>query len=30
MKGFSDSKPHSLHPSGRIFSGRRSFFIYTT
>ncbi|EFE8585055.1 TPA: cytoplasmic protein, partial [Escherichia coli] len=26
MKGFSDNKPHSFHPSGRVFSGRRGFF----
>ncbi|TYY93189.1 cytoplasmic protein, partial [Escherichia coli] len=25
MKGFSDNKPHSFHPSGRVFSGRRGF-----
>ncbi|EFC9590304.1 cytoplasmic protein, partial [Escherichia coli] len=23
-----DNKPHSFHPSGRVFSGRRGFFIY--
>ncbi|EDY7500528.1 TPA: cytoplasmic protein [Escherichia coli] len=28
MKGFSDNKPHSFHPSGRVFSWRRGFFIY--
>ncbi|NAQ44292.1 cytoplasmic protein [Escherichia coli] len=28
MEGFSDNKPHSFHPSGRVFSGRRGFFIY--
>ncbi|ESA84187.1 hypothetical protein HMPREF1617_03236 [Escherichia coli 908675] len=26
VKGFSDNKPHSFHPSGRVFSGRRGFF----
>ncbi|OTB58377.1 hypothetical protein AW061_11165 [Escherichia coli] len=26
---FSDNKRHSFHPSGRVFSGRRGFFIYT-
>ncbi|EFN7629472.1 cytoplasmic protein [Escherichia coli] len=25
---FSDNKRHSFHPSGRVFSGRRGFFIY--
>ncbi|ELV20998.1 putative cytoplasmic protein [Escherichia coli 09BKT078844] len=29
VKGFPDNKPHSFHPSGRVFSGRRGFFIYT-
>ncbi|EFC1525709.1 cytoplasmic protein [Escherichia coli] len=29
VKGFSDNKPHSFHRSGRVFSGRRGFFIYT-
>ncbi|PFF93615.1 cytoplasmic protein [Escherichia albertii] len=28
VKGFSDNKPHSFHPSGCVFSGRRGFFIY--
>ncbi|ASL29185.1 cytoplasmic protein [Escherichia coli] len=28
VKGFSDNKPHSFHPSGRVFSGRLGFFIY--
>ncbi|KDT36055.1 hypothetical protein AC67_5118 [Escherichia coli 2-052-05_S4_C1] len=28
--GFSDNKPHSFHPSGHVFSGRRGFFIYYT
>ncbi|EFI3643300.1 cytoplasmic protein, partial [Escherichia coli] len=23
MKGLSDNKPYSFHPSGRVFSGRR-------
>lgn len=27
---FSDNKRHSFHPSGRVFSGRRGFFIYYT
>lgn len=27
---FSDNKHHSFHPSGRVFSGRRGFFIYYT
>ncbi|EAC1328959.1 cytoplasmic protein, partial [Escherichia coli] len=26
MKGFSDNKPYSFHPSGRVFSGRCGFF----
>ncbi|ESE28252.1 hypothetical protein HMPREF1621_05011 [Escherichia coli A25922R] len=30
VKGFSDNKPHSFHPSGRVFSGRLAFFIYYT
>ncbi|ARA09342.1 cytoplasmic protein [Escherichia coli] len=30
VKGFSDNKRHSFHPSGRVFSGRRGFFIYYT
>ncbi|ESE01797.1 cytoplasmic protein [Escherichia coli] len=30
VKGFSDNKPHSFHPSARVFSGRRGFFIYYT
>ncbi len=29
VKGFSDNKRHSFHPSGRVFSGRRGFFIYS-
>ncbi|KDU09332.1 hypothetical protein AC58_3345 [Escherichia coli 3-105-05_S3_C3] len=29
VKGFSDNKRHSFHLSGRVFSGRRGFFIYT-
>ncbi|HAJ3343691.1 cytoplasmic protein [Escherichia coli] len=29
VKGFSDNKRHSFHRSGRVFSGRRGFFIYT-
>ncbi|EFN9664840.1 hypothetical protein C7B00_22625 [Escherichia coli] len=29
VKGFSDNKRHSFPPSGRVFSGRRGFFIYT-
>ncbi|EFC0689632.1 cytoplasmic protein [Escherichia coli] len=28
VKGFSDNKRHSFHLSGRVFSGRRGFFIY--
>ena len=27
---FSDNKRHSFPPSGRVFSGRRGFFIYYT
>ncbi|EFD1745439.1 cytoplasmic protein, partial [Klebsiella pneumoniae] len=27
VKGFSDNKRHSFRPSGRVFSGRRGFFI---
>ncbi|EAA1587697.1 cytoplasmic protein [Escherichia coli] len=30
VKGFSDNKRHSFHLSGRVFSGRRGFFIYYT
>ncbi|EFB1628818.1 TPA: cytoplasmic protein [Escherichia coli] len=30
VKGFSDNKPHSFHPSARVFSGRHGFFIYYT
>ena len=30
VEGFSDNKRHSFHPSGRVFSGRRGFFIYYT
>ncbi|MCV5802093.1 hypothetical protein OFN34_25110, partial [Escherichia coli] len=30
VKGFSDNKRHSFPPSGRVFSGRRGFFIYYT
>ncbi|MGQ76297.1 cytoplasmic protein [Escherichia coli] len=26
VKGLSDNKPYSFHPSGRVFSGRRGFF----
>ncbi|ESE04601.1 hypothetical protein HMPREF1615_03292 [Escherichia coli 908632] len=29
VEGFSDNKRHSFHLSGRVFSGRRGFFIYT-
>ncbi|MEF8261185.1 hypothetical protein U9949_24055, partial [Escherichia coli] len=25
VKGLSDNKPYSFHPSGRVFSGRRGF-----
>ncbi|NYY75501.1 cytoplasmic protein [Escherichia coli] len=30
MKGFSDNKPHSFHPSGRVFSGDAAFHYYTS
>ncbi len=30
VKGFSDNKRYSFHLSGRVFSGRRGFFIYYT
>ncbi|EEY5723304.1 cytoplasmic protein [Escherichia coli] len=30
VEGFSDNKRHSFHLSGRVFSGRRGFFIYYT
>ncbi|MGU8126430.1 DUF905 family protein [Escherichia coli] len=29
-EGLPDNKRHSFHPSGRVFSGRRGFFIYYT
>ncbi|EEW8132066.1 cytoplasmic protein [Escherichia coli] len=29
VKGTSDNKHHSFHPSGRVFSGRCGFFVYT-
>ncbi|EEV6536193.1 cytoplasmic protein [Escherichia coli] len=29
VKATSDNKPHSFPPSGRVFFGRRGFFIYT-
>ncbi|EFA4516872.1 cytoplasmic protein [Escherichia coli] len=29
VREFSGNKRHSFHPSGRVFSGRRGFFIYT-
>ncbi|EEY5002745.1 cytoplasmic protein [Escherichia coli] len=29
VEGFSDNKRHSFQPSGRAFSARRGFFIYT-